>query len=167
MARPPIAALIIFDGWGLRAARGGLTRSRWRKTPTMDRLYRPRRIRSRRLGRVGRAAARHHGQLRGRAFDDRRGPRDLSGRDAHHQGDREERFFTESPRSSMRFATPPAIRCIYGACLSDGSVHSHIDHLMALLRFSRENGAGEIVVHCGPRWTRQAAALGASFHRSG
>ena len=31
--------------------------------------------------------------------------------------------------------------------LSDGSVHSHIDHLMALLDLAANNGAGEIALH--------------------
>src|SRR6185437_16983707 len=36
---PPVAALIIFDGWGLRAAREA-NAIRQARTPVMDRLYR-------------------------------------------------------------------------------------------------------------------------------
>ncbi|HLI81908.1 MAG TPA: 2,3-bisphosphoglycerate-independent phosphoglycerate mutase, partial [Candidatus Binataceae bacterium] len=38
MARPPVAALIIFDGWGIRAAREANAIA-MAKTPIMDRLY--------------------------------------------------------------------------------------------------------------------------------
>ncbi|MGH9577642.1 MAG: 2,3-bisphosphoglycerate-independent phosphoglycerate mutase, partial [Terriglobales bacterium] len=39
MPRPPIAALIIFDGWGIRAQRENNAIA-LALTPTMDRLYR-------------------------------------------------------------------------------------------------------------------------------
>ena len=38
MSRPPVAVLIIFDGWGLRGEREGNAIAMAR-TPTMDRLY--------------------------------------------------------------------------------------------------------------------------------
>jgi len=32
--------------------------------------------------------------------------------------------------------------------LSDGGVHSHIDHIKALLKFAKDNGVSEVYVHC-------------------
>ena len=93
--------------------------------------------RNRRVGRGGRAAARHHGQFRGRPSDHRRRPRDLPGRDAHHQGDRERAPFSRNPAllDAIRNARDGHTLHLWGL-LSDGSVHSHIDHLIALLELA-------------------------------
>ena len=32
--------------------------------------------------------------------------------------------------------------------LSDGGVHSHIEHLFALIRFAKEQGLDNVYVHC-------------------
>ena len=38
--------------------------------------------------------------------------------------------------------------------LSDGGVHSHIDHLKALVKMAKENGVENVLCSCIYRWKR-------------
>jgi len=63
------------------------------------------------------------------------------------RGDREKAIFRENPAllDAIRKSKGHTLH-IWGL-LSDGSVHSHIDHLMALLDLAASNGAAKVAVH--------------------
>ena len=118
MSRPPVAALIIFDGWGLRDARDSNAILAAR-TPTMNRLWQTQAHTAIEASgeAVGLAPGRH-GQFRSRPSDDWRGPHHLPGRDAHLQGDRDRGLLSATRRSSARSTRPATsgARCISGDC---------------------------------------------------
>jgi 2,3-bisphosphoglycerate-independent phosphoglycerate mutase len=146
--RPPVAALVIFDGWGISKSRASNAIAA-AKTPVMDRLY----------------ATSAHTEL------DASG--EAVGLPAGVMGNSEVGHLTigagrviyqdlmriTKAIESGAFARNPALLDaikktvangttlhIWGL-LSDGSVHSHIDHLMALLEVAAANGASRIAVH--------------------
>jgi len=146
--RPPVAALVIFDGWGVSTS-GASNAIAAAKTPVMDRLY----------------ATQAHTQL------DASG--EAVGLPAGVMGNSEVGHLTigagrviyqdlmriSKAIQSGAFARNPtlldAVKKTVGpgttlhiwGLLSDGSVHSHIDHLMALLDLAAANGARRIAVH--------------------
>ena len=148
MSRPPIAALIIFDGWGLREARES-NAIRMARTPVMDRLDATcAHTAIDASGRGGRAVARRDGQFRGRSPHHRRGPGHLPGRDANQQGDRDRGFVSPTRCCSRRCARAGRDHTLHiWGLLSDGSVHSHIDHLLALLEMAVKQDVAKIAVH--------------------
>ncbi len=116
--RPPVAALVIFDGWGVsKSARVKCDRcgEDARDEPTLRDAGA---YRTRRIGRGGRPAAGRDGQLRSRASHHRRGPRDLPGRDAHHESDRERELSRAIRRwlDAIRQAVANGPRCTSGDC---------------------------------------------------
>ena len=168
MSRPPVAALIIFDGWGLRGrARGQRDRAGEDADDGSRCRRRQAHTRDRRVGRGGRAAAWRHGQLGGRPSDDRRRAGHLPGRDADHQGDRDRRVFRAIARCSTRCAARRrATRCISGDC-SRTAACTAISTICSRCSISpRRRTSREYRGACGARRARQAAALGAAVHRT-
>ena len=146
--RPPVAALIIFDGWGVRKS-GESNAIAAAKTPVMDRLY----------------ATQAHTEIdaSGEAVGLPPGVMGNSevghltigaGRVIYQDVMRitkaiETGAFSRNPAmldAISRTVTLGTTLHIWGL-LSDGSVHSHIDHLMAILDVAARNGASRIAVH--------------------
>jgi 2,3-bisphosphoglycerate-independent phosphoglycerate mutase len=146
-ARPPIAVLIIFDGWGLRKDNEGNAIAMAR-TPTMDRLcqtYPHTAIEASgeavglEPGIMGNSEVGHLTIGSGRAiFQDL-----LRIKKAIETGE-----FDRNPVlcAAIDKAANGHTLHIWGL-LSDGSVHSHIDHLFALLELAAERGANKIAAH--------------------
>jgi 2,3-bisphosphoglycerate-independent phosphoglycerate mutase len=146
--RPPVAALIIFDGWGVSKS-GASNAIAAAKTPVMDRLY----------------ATQAHTELDASGEAVGLPPGVMGNSEVGHLTIGAGRvIFQDLMRitkaiESGAFARNPtivdAIRKtvanrttlhVWGL-LSDGSVHSHIDHLMAILDVAAANGATRIAVH--------------------
>ncbi|HVN29980.1 MAG TPA: 2,3-bisphosphoglycerate-independent phosphoglycerate mutase [Candidatus Binataceae bacterium] len=146
MARPPIAALIIFDGWGIRAARESNAIAMAR-TPTMDRLYQ--------------TAAHSEVDASGESVGLPPGIMGNSevghltigaGRVIYQDVMRitkaiEKSDFSRNPELLNAIRNSAGHTLHLWGLLSDGSVHSHIDHLLALIDLAAKNGAGDINVH--------------------
>jgi 2,3-bisphosphoglycerate-independent phosphoglycerate mutase len=146
MARPPVAALIIFDGWGIRAAREANAIA-MAKTPTMDRLYKT--SAHSEVDASGEAV----GLPPGIMGNSEVGHLTIGAGRVIYQDVMRITKAIEKSEFSHNPALLNAIRNSAGhtlhiwGLLSDGSVHSHIDHLMALLDLAAKNGAREIAVH--------------------
>lgn len=146
MNRPPIAGLIIFDGWGIRAEREANAIAA-AKTPTMDRLW----------------STQAHTELSASGEVVGLPPGIMGNSEVGHLTIGSGRVIfqdimritkaVERSDFSRNDALLGAIRRARGhtlhiwGLLSDGSVHSHIDHLLALLDLAAREGAGEIAVH--------------------
>jgi 2,3-bisphosphoglycerate-independent phosphoglycerate mutase len=148
MSRPPIAALIIFDGWGLsttRAANAILQAH----TPTMDRLYK-----TQAHGEID-ASAESVGLLPGVMGNSEVGHLTIGAGRVIYQDvmriskatETGELFRNEVLLKAMRAAALNRRTLHIWGLLSDGSVHSHIDHLMALLDMTAKEGLRDIAVH--------------------
>ncbi len=146
--RPPVAALIIFDGWGVSKS-GASNAIAAAKTPVMDRLY----------------ATNAHTELDASGEAVGLPPTVMGNSEVGHLTIGAGRVIYQDLMritkaiESGTFAQNPAIvdtikktvangttLHIWGL-LSDGSVHSHINHLMALLDVAAANGASSIAVH--------------------
>ena len=146
--RPPVAALIIFDGWGVSKS-GASNAIAAAKTPVMDRLY----------------ATSAHTELDASGAAVGLPPGVMGNSEVGHLTIGAGRVIyqdlmritkaIESGAFARNAAIVDAIKKtvtlgttlhIWGL-LSDGSVHSHIDHLMALLDVAAANGASRIAVH--------------------
>jgi 2,3-bisphosphoglycerate-independent phosphoglycerate mutase len=148
MSRPPVAALIIFDGWGLRdapTANAILTA----RTPTMDRLWQT----------EAHTAIDASGEAVGLA------PGVMGNSEVGHLTIGSGRIiYQDVMRISKAIATGAFTQnaALLGAIqrardtrrtlhiwglLSDGSVHSHIDHLFALLELAAGQQLEDIAVH--------------------
>jgi len=146
--RPPVAALVIFDGWGVSksSAANAIAAA---KTPVMDRLY----------------ATEAHTELDASGEAVGLPPGVMGNSEVGHLTIGAGRVIYQDLMritkaiESGAFARNPALAeaikktvanrttlHIWGL-LSDGSVHSHIDHLMALLDAAASNGADRIAVH--------------------
>ncbi len=146
MARPPVAALIIFDGWGVRAEREANAIA-MAKTPTMDRLYR----------------TQAHTEIDASGESVGLPPGVMGNSEVGHLTIGAGRVIyqdvmriTKAIEKSAFSCNPLLLKAIHDSrghtlhiwgLLSDGSVHSHIDHLFALLELAAREGAGEIAVH--------------------
>jgi 2,3-bisphosphoglycerate-independent phosphoglycerate mutase len=146
--RPPIAALIIFDGWGI-AKGGGSNAIAAAKTPTMDRLYATQAHTE--LDASGEAV----GLPRGVMGNSEVGHLTIgSGRVIYQDVMRitkaiERGEFARNPvlLDAIKKTVANGTTLQVWGLLSDGSVHSHIDHLMAILDVAAANGAKKIAVH--------------------
>ena len=147
MSRPPIAALIIFDGWGLREA-GESNAIRMAHTPVMDRLNAT--CAHTAVDASGAAV----GLLPGVMGNSEVGHLTIgSGRIIYQDVMRiskaiETGVFFSNPLllDAMRRAGRDHTLHVWGL-LSDGSVHSHIDHLIALLEMAVRQDVARIAVH--------------------
>jgi 2,3-bisphosphoglycerate-independent phosphoglycerate mutase len=146
MARPPIAALIIFDGWGIRAARESNAIA-MAKTPTMDRLYQT--MAHSEIDASGESV----GLPPGIMGNSEVGHLTIGAGRVIYQDVMRITKAIEKSDFARNAALLNAIRNSAGhtlhlwGLLSDGSVHSHIDHLIALLDLAAKNDSGEIAVH--------------------
>ena len=146
MSRPPVAALIIFDGWGIRAAHEANAIA-MAKTPVMDRLYR-----TQAHSEVD-ASGESVGLPPGIMGNSEVGHLTIgAGRVIYQDLMRitkaiEKSDFSRNPALVDAIRNSRAHTLHIWGLLSDGSVHSHIDHLMAILDLAVANGAGEIAVH--------------------
>ena len=148
MSRPPIAALIIFDGWGLREAReaNAILAAR---TPVMNRLWTTQ----------AHCAIDASGEAVGLA------PGVMGNSEVGHLTIGAGRvIYQDVMRITKAIETGAFFKndALVGACraaaasgrtlhiwglLSDGSVHSHIDHLLALLDLAAREKVENIAVH--------------------
>ena len=146
MSSPPVVILAVLDGWGLRDGREGNAIAQAR-LPTMENLYS--RYAWTRLAASGRRVGLPMGQMgnsevghlnlgAGRVV-----PQDLTRIDrAIETG----RFDGNSNlRSVMERARQTELHLI--GLVSDGGVHSHIRHLLALLRLARNEHVETVWVH--------------------
>ena len=148
MARPSIAALIIFDGWGIRAARESNAIA-MAKTPTMDRLYQT--MAHAEVDASGESV----GLPPGIMGNSEVGHLTIgAGRVIYQDVMRitkaiEKSDFARNPAllSAIRKAKSTAKTLHVWGLLSDGSVHSHIDHMFALLELAAREGLRKIAVH--------------------
>ncbi len=122
--------------------------------------------RDRGLGRGGRPGARRDGELRGRPSDDRRGTRDLPGRDAHLQGDRNRGL--RAQRNPARCDSPRARQRPHASSMGPALRRQRAQPYRSSLRPSRTCGRRGSARHRGARGARRArhaAALGAGVRR--
>lgn len=148
MSRPPVAALIIFDGWGLRNDRESNAIAAAR-TPTMDRLYRTQAHTE--LDASGEAV----GLLAGVMGNSEVGHLTIgAGRVIYQDVMR----ISKAIATGAFFQNETLLHAIHTAkqnqrilhlwgLLSDGSVHSHIDHLIAFLEMAVREGLRDLAVH--------------------
>ena len=148
-------ALIIRDGWGISPRGAAAARQEGNapllaKLPYHEFLYRtyPRSRLSASGEDVGLPAG-QMGQQRSRPSQPRRGPRRLPGTDADQSrhcrrvaGPPTRRWSGSSPTSGSRGG---ALH-LWGL-LSDGGVHSHQEHLYALVRAAKTAGVSRIFIH--------------------
>jgi 2,3-bisphosphoglycerate-independent phosphoglycerate mutase len=148
MSRPPVAALIIFDGWGLREAREANAIAQAR-TPTMTQLWASQPHTA--LDASGSAV----GLLPGVMGNSEVGHLTIgAGRVIYQDVMRishaiETGEFAKNPAllNAIRRARDGRRTLHIWGLLSDGSVHSHIDHLFALLELSAREQLSAIAIH--------------------
>jgi len=148
MNRPPIAALIIFDGWGIRA---GMESNAIRKahTPVMDRLW----------------ATQAHSEIDASGESVGLPPGIMGNSEVGHLTIGTGRviyqdlmritkaietgafFKNDALVSLMRKLVQDKGTLHLWGLLSDGSVHSHIDHLLALIDMAVRENVPAIAVH--------------------
>jgi 2,3-bisphosphoglycerate-independent phosphoglycerate mutase len=145
-ARPPVVALIIFDGWGIRTEREANAIAMAR-TPIMNRLLKTQAHTE--LDASGEAVGLPPGVMGNSEV----GHLTIgSGRVIYQDVMR----ITKAIESGEFASNPILLEAVRKSrrntlhlwgLLSDGSVHSHIDHLLALLDLAANNGAEKIAVH--------------------
>jgi 2,3-bisphosphoglycerate-independent phosphoglycerate mutase len=148
MSRPPVAALVIFDGWGVRKAReaNAILAAR---TPTMDRLVK----------------TQAHTELDASGESVGLAPQVMGNSEVGHLTIGAGRVIyqdimriTKAIETGAFFVNPALLSAMRAACkkgstfqawglLSDGSVHSHINHLLALFEMAVKEGIENIAVH--------------------
>jgi 2,3-bisphosphoglycerate-independent phosphoglycerate mutase len=146
--RPAVAALIIFDGWGVSKS-GASNAIAAAKTPVMDRLY----------------ATQAHTEIDASGEAVGLPPGVMGNSEVGHLTIGAGRVIyqdlmriTKAIESGAFARNPTIVDAIkktvangttlhVWGLLSDGSVHSHIDHLMAILDVAAANGATRIAVH--------------------
>jgi 2,3-bisphosphoglycerate-independent phosphoglycerate mutase len=147
-SRPPVAVLVIFDGWGLRAEREANAIAMAR-TPTMDRLYRTQAHTELEAsgeavglapGVMGNSEVGHLTIGAGRVIyqDVMRISKAIETGAFYHN---------EALLGAIRRAKLNGRTLHLWGLLSDASVHSHINHLFALLDLAAREGLRNIAVH--------------------
>ncbi|ADG06818.1 2,3-bisphosphoglycerate-independent phosphoglycerate mutase [Kyrpidia tusciae] len=148
MNRPRPVALIILDGFGLREEREGNAVAQARK-PNFDRYWKE--YPHTQLQASGEAVGLPAGQMGNSEV----GHLNLgAGRVVYQdltrvsKAIREGDFFRNPALlGAMRHVKERDSRLHLAGLLSDGGVHSHIEHLFALLEMARREGAGRVFVH--------------------
>jgi 2,3-bisphosphoglycerate-independent phosphoglycerate mutase len=148
MSRPPVVALVIFDGWGIRKERTA-NAILAAHTPTMQELYR----------------TQAHTELEASGEAVGLAPQVMGNSEVGHLTIGAGRviyqdvmriskaietgafFSNEVLLRSMRIARDRHCTLHIWGLLSDGSVHSHINHLFALLEMAVRTGVENIAVH--------------------
>ena len=148
-ARPRPLALIVLDGWGLSDRVDG-NAVKLARTPVMDGLIR--RFPFCRLTAHGEAV----GLMPGQMGDSNVGHLNLgAGRVVYQDLVR----ISRSVRTGQFFRNPALLGAVQRVrasggrlhlmgLLSDGGVHSHQEHLYALMELASKEGVGEVLVHC-------------------
>ncbi|MBF6570013.1 MAG: 2,3-bisphosphoglycerate-independent phosphoglycerate mutase [Candidatus Binataceae bacterium] len=148
MSRPPVTVLVIFDGWGLRKAREDNAIAQAR-TPTMDRLW------ATQAHTEIEASGEAVGLMAGVMGNSEVGHLTIgAGRVIFQDVMR----ITKAIESGAFFRNQQLLGAIRKArdtsralhlwgLLSDGSVHSHLDHLLALLDLAAGEKLRSIAVH--------------------
>lgn len=146
MSTPPVVLLAVLDGWGLRDGREGNAIAQAR-LPTMERLcssYAWTRLAASGgrvglpRGQMGNSEVGHLNLGAGRVV-----PQDLTRIDRAIETGRFEG--NSSLRSVMETARHTALHLV--GLVSDGGVHSHIRHLLALLRLARNEHVEKVWIH--------------------
>src|SRR6202171_2524781 len=146
--RPPVAVLVIFDGWGLRAEREANAIA-MAPTPTMDRLYRTQAHTE--LNASGEAV----GLAPGVMGNSEVGHLTIGAGRVIYQDVMRISKAIETGAFARKEVLLGAIRRardggrtlhVWGL-LSDASVHSHINHLFALLELATREGLRQVAVH--------------------
>ncbi len=148
MSRPPVAALIIFDGWGIRHERASNAIAMAR-TPTMDRLL------ARQAHTELEASGEAVGLPPGVMGNSEVGHLTIgAGRVIYQDLMRITKAiatgaFARNPAllGAMRTAASSRRTLHLWGLLSDGSVHSHIEHLFALLELAAKEQVNDVAVH--------------------
>jgi 2,3-bisphosphoglycerate-independent phosphoglycerate mutase len=148
MSRPPVAVLIIFDGWGLRDAPEA-NAIRAARTPTMDWLWK----------------TQPHTEIEASGEAVGLAPAVMGNSEVGHLTIGAGRviyqdvmrinkaietgafFHNQTLLAAMRAALGHQRTLHIWGLLSDGSVHSHIDHLLALLDMAAAEQVADIAVH--------------------
>jgi len=148
MSRPPVAALIIFDGWGLREAResNAILKA---QTPVMNRLW------ATQAHTEVDASGEAVGLAPGVMGNSEVGHLTIgAGRVIYQDVMRITKaietgtfFCNEVMLGAMKRAARDGRTLHLWGLLSDGSVHSHIDHLIALIEMAAHEGVVKIAVH--------------------
>jgi 2,3-bisphosphoglycerate-independent phosphoglycerate mutase len=148
MSRPPVSLLVIFDGWGLRSERAGNAIAAAHK-PVMDKLWAT--LAHTALEASGTAVGLPEGVMGNSEV----GHLTIgAGRVVYQDVMRIRRAIetgelNRNPRllKSMGQAAQTGRTLHLWGLLSDGSVHSHIDHLFALLAMAAQSGVADIAIH--------------------
>jgi 2,3-bisphosphoglycerate-independent phosphoglycerate mutase len=147
-SRPPVAALIIFDGWGLRqgADSNAILKAR---TPVMDRIW----------------ATQAHSAINASGESVGLPPGIMGNSEVGHltigtgrviyqdlmritKAIETGAFFQNDALASLMRKLAQDQRALHlWGLLSDGSVHSHIDHLLALIEMGVRENVPDIAVH--------------------
>jgi 2,3-bisphosphoglycerate-independent phosphoglycerate mutase len=148
MSRPPVAALIIFDGWGLREVResNAILKA---QTPVMNRLW------ATQAHTEVDASGEAVGLAPGVMGNSEVGHLTIgAGRVIYQDVMRITKaietgtfFSNEVMLGAMKRAAHDGRTLHLWGLLSDGSVHSHIDHLKALIEMAAREGVEKIAVH--------------------
>ncbi|HKV55093.1 MAG TPA: 2,3-bisphosphoglycerate-independent phosphoglycerate mutase, partial [Candidatus Binataceae bacterium] len=148
MSSRPVAALIIFDGWGLRQAReaNAILAAR---TPTMERLFQTQAHTE--IDASGEAV----GLAPGVMGNSEVGHLTIGAGRVIYQdvmrinkaNETGELFRNQVLLRAMHTVRDERRTLHLWGLLSDGSVHSHIDHLLALLKMAAGEGVSQIAVH--------------------
>ena len=144
--RRPMLVLAVLDGWGLSKLREGNAIAQAR-LPTLDAFYSrypwvPLEASGNRVGlppgQMGNSEVGHLNIGAGRVVH-----QDIIRiQEAIESG---EFFRCEAIREILEVARERGLHLM--GLVSDGGVHSHLDHLIALLRFARQEGVGEVFIH--------------------
>ena len=146
MIKPPVIVLAVLDGWGLRESKEGNAIAQAR-LPTFEKLYAQYPWVSLTAsgarvglpeGQMGNSEVGHLNMGAGRVVyqDLSRIDRAIETRDL---------FRNKKILSTFETARDQALHLI--GLVSDGGVHSHIRHLLALLRLARERGVRQAYIH--------------------
>ncbi|HEX3032733.1 MAG TPA: 2,3-bisphosphoglycerate-independent phosphoglycerate mutase [Bacillota bacterium] len=146
MAKQPLA-LIILDGWGLIQERRGNAVAQ-AHTPTMERLSREYPFTQ--LKASGEAVGLPHGQMGNSEV----GHLNMgAGRVVYQELTRislaiRNKEFCQNPVLKEIMAKAKGKTLHLMGLLSDGGVHSHLEHLFALLDMAKQEGLEKVFVHC-------------------
>ncbi len=148
MSAPPVTALVIFDGWGIRAEREANAIAMAR-TPTMDRLY------ASQAHTELDASGESVGLMPGVMGNSEVGHLTIgAGRVIYQDVMRIAKAIETSSfgrnevlLAAIRRAARDRRTLHVWGLLSDGSVHSHIAHLFALLEMASKENVADIAVH--------------------
>src|SRR5579862_9905970 len=149
MTRPKPLVLVILDGWGYRAETNANAIALARK-PTYDRLLRDY------PNTLIHTSGRYVGLPEGQMGNSEVGHLNMgAGRIVHMDITRLDlmiqngEFFSDSTLlAAIKHARSGGRRLHLFGLVSDGGVHSHQNHLYALLKMARQNGVERVFVHC-------------------